>query len=120
MPVTREAQDERRKRVDALPAVEWTPLATALESLMSDLSEECWCAGWLVDTEYAVWDLMHGDLTSWGQGPFGTVEDAVAPIRAVAELAGLWIVWRDGPGQVAVDLDGWRAAVGVAGDETDR
>jgi hypothetical protein len=34
-------------------------IAQALESLMSDISESRWCAGWLVDLEYILWRDAH-------------------------------------------------------------
>jgi hypothetical protein len=38
-----------------------SPAARLLARLMSDLSEEYWCAGWLIDCEYALWAELTGE-----------------------------------------------------------
>ncbi len=35
--------------------------ALALDMLMSAISEEWWCAGWMLDIEYDLWALVCGD-----------------------------------------------------------
>lgn len=52
---------------DLLHTGEDTP-ATRLASLMSDLSEDCWCAGWLSGTEFALWELANAGGGLWGMG----------------------------------------------------
>jgi len=88
-----------------LDPIPWTPLARVLYQLMSDLSEKCWCAGWMGGTERAVWALIVGDEagTVWS-----ATEDEIAAIKVISDLAGVWIVWADHDA-APVDLDQWRA-----------
>jgi hypothetical protein len=37
-----------------------TPAQLELAEYMSDLSEEAYCAGWMRDLEYALWDAAYG------------------------------------------------------------
>jgi hypothetical protein len=38
--------------------------------VISEISEECWCAGWLTECEYSIWSLLEdyrkGKPLSWG------------------------------------------------------
>jgi hypothetical protein len=37
----------------------------ALRELMSELSEDAYCAGWHVDTEYSLWETLQGRRSAW-------------------------------------------------------
>ena len=64
-----------------------------LGKAMSDISEECYCAGWLGGTEYFVPELCRRAIASgrsqyWG---FGRVTPTRAKeLTALAEKAGCW------------------------------
>ena len=70
----------------------------ALGSMMSDTSEDCWCAGWLDGTEDMLPQLCRqavrtGQPQQWGQG-------LITPRRAqmmieLAEELGHWVKWHD-------------------------
>jgi len=114
--------DPRRAAADALPAVEMTPLAHALATLMSEFSEECWCASWLTDTEFDVWDLIAGRRSSWGMGSTDWDSD-LAAIDELSKAAGVWIVYRiNDHGETAVDRNAWadldRLLPAPAGEQT--
>lgn len=88
-----------------------TPLQELLRSKMSDVSEDCYCAGWMDDTEYRVWQLIRGDLDHWGQCDRAEVQAQLDEIRDLADRIGFWIVWRIGDDDVtAVPIEEWRAA----------
>lgn len=88
----------------------WTKEQRALEQMMSDVSEECWCAGWNEGTEYGVWRLIE-EGGSWGMCRAEDLPVLVA-IKAFAEQIDAWVIW---PGKPAVEgprvvaLDEWRA-----------
>ena len=64
-----------------------------LYDLMSDISEDCYCAGWLMGNEYNIWAaLQDGDL-SYGRGVMDA--ESLERFRELsAELQG-WIIWAD-------------------------
>lgn len=105
---------------------EWGPLERALETLMSDLSEYCYCAGWLDTCEHDVWAMLVGDRDGWGMCSAEHVRDYLTAIWAVAERAGVWIVWdSDEHGtpvyyKRSVPLDEWREMYAAwKGDSTE-
>ena len=44
------------------------PYARLLYKKMSDISEDCWCAGWMMGNEYALWKILRGDRHDYGWG----------------------------------------------------
>ena len=43
--------------------------ADQLRGLMSEISEDCHCAGWLIGTGYALWGIVeHEQGPAWGHG----------------------------------------------------
>lgn len=72
-----------------------TPDQHALYEAMSDISEDCWCAGWLIGTEFAIWGaLQDGDL-KWGMGMIDEAD--LDRVRALSEKVGGWIRWWELP-----------------------
>jgi hypothetical protein len=68
-------------------------LVQQLGQAMSDISEDCYCAGWLGGTEYFVPELCRravesGRMQYWGHGEV-TPEQA-RELVALAERAGCW------------------------------
>lgn len=47
----------------------------ALKSLMSEISEEHWCAGWLIDLEYILWEAVEGISQSTYDGKVSELKD---------------------------------------------
>jgi hypothetical protein len=77
-------------------------LDVRLAGLISEVSEECWCAGWLSDCEHSVWMMVTGvypshattpdgafDGYKWGMGRV-TPQDLAEITRLSAEL-GAWV-----------------------------
>jgi hypothetical protein len=80
---------------------------------MSDLSEECCCAGWVIGTEQNVWRLIqHGG--SWGLWRFPVQAAQLDRVRRAMSRAQCWIVW-DGAGLAPVSLEQWRARLTESG-----
>jgi hypothetical protein len=80
------------------------PLEHALYTCMSQLSEEVYAAGWLVDCEYDLWRLAHHGGT-WGFSCACGLALDLSALRELAGHTGTWIVWRKEP--VAVPLEEW-------------
>jgi hypothetical protein len=40
----------------------------ALAGLMPGISEYCWCAGWMRDFEFSLWDVLATGRTNPGSG----------------------------------------------------
>jgi hypothetical protein len=64
-----------------------------LGAAMSDISEECYCAGWSGGTQYAVPELCRraiatGETQHWGHGEVTLVK--ARGLVALAELVGSW------------------------------
>jgi hypothetical protein len=64
-----------------------------LYETMSDISEDCYCAGWMMGLEFALWDaLQDGDLR-YGQGLMDV--DQLEKCRTLSTKLDGWIIWID-------------------------
>lgn len=72
-----------------------TPQQTELYELMSEISEECYCAGWMNGNEFRLWRAVIDPTDDrW----YGMAEIEVAQVerlRALSTGIGGWIVWFD-------------------------
>lgn len=79
--------------------------AHQLSERMSDLSEECYCAGWLMGLEFELWSFVLSGPDEWGMGK---VDDAdIAALKRLSEKAGGWIVFRMDLGRAFVPMTEW-------------
>jgi hypothetical protein len=78
---------------------EWNPKVRLLKRVMSALSEEYYCAQWLIGNEYRLWADLTGEKVC-GERGFGITDDEKAELRLVHEMAGGWIVWSDEAGDI--------------------
>lgn len=62
----------------------------ALRHLMSDLSEDAYCANWHFDTEYALWELIQGERDAWMR--LSADDPQIAELRRLHEATDGW--WR--------------------------
>lgn len=76
-------------------------LVNRLEQVMSDLSEDYWCAGWLIGTARALWRAAEHDERVWGLGRLS--DEEVKTLRELSELTGGWF-----DGNEFVPIDVWR------------
>lgn len=86
-----------------------TPDQEKLASFMSDISERCYYATWLLNLEYVLWGaLIHGPRT-YGHGEI-TQQD-IDTLKRLSGAVNAWIVFDDDPTieEVALDLDEWAA-----------
>lgn len=61
--------------------------ADLLVKLMSGISEESWCAGWLHNLEYILWDAVRGRR----QGICSPEE--IEQLKYLSEKCRGWIIW---------------------------
>jgi len=104
-----EAHDARREalQAEALKASKSPEAARQLFALMSDISENCWCASWLSGCEYSLWRFVRaGVATSWGQA-----DVSVEELRSLMDLSlacnGWWTWNAELGGEVFVQFDEW-------------
>jgi hypothetical protein len=67
----------------------------ALYKLMSEISEDCYCAGWMHGNEYTLWKMVADPAANRKYGQSGLSDEQLADLRAIAAETGGWIRWRD-------------------------
>lgn len=95
--------------------------ALCLVRLMSRISEQHYCAGWLVGLEYSLWDMLEGGDRDFGFGPVKA--GSLLQLAALSERAQGWWRWSDeAVDEVFVPLAEWRElwAAWVAAGRPDR
>ena len=102
--------DANDKRVAAvvtasLVEAENEDAAMRLLGVMRDLSEEHWCAQWLMGLEFSLWEIAQGGSRDFGMGEVSDID--VAALRELHERAGGWWRWVDGTGEVFVATAAW-------------
>jgi len=78
----------------------------ALAEYMSELSEEAYCAGWLFDLEYYLWEAVIGLRRQ-----FGRTTISQAKRQKLKKLSGNcegWIVYDDELGNIWVSNEAWQ------------
>lgn len=59
--------------------------------MMADISEDCWCAGWLSDLEFTLWEaLTTGGIES---GWCMVEERDLTRMKYLQKIAGGWWIW---------------------------
>ena len=68
-----------------------SPAAIDLRLAMSAISEDCYCAGWLISLEYQLWSaVMNGPVAA---GCWNVTQSDIDRLRLLARRCGGWIVW---------------------------
>ncbi len=98
---------------DGLP----TPAMVRLRNYMSDISEDCWCAGWLTGLEYDLWRAVIRGPAPLGQGSLGhgsfgqglITRENLAVLRHLSTECGGWVAWlEDWSDEAFVPMDRWQ------------
>ena len=93
------------------------PYARLLYRRMSDISEECWAAGWELGNEYALWHMLQGEPRAYGQKEVSS-ED-LEDLQVLSRHANGWI-WSGGAGGFEpqlVGFDEWSRLLGNQAQE---
>ena len=78
----------------------------ALASLMSDISEDGWAAGWMDGLEYVLWRIVLEGPCQYG---FTQVnEQRIQQLKQLSAQAGCWIIFDDVTEETAVTLAEWQ------------
>lgn len=79
--------------------------AIGLLGMMTGISEENWCAGWMSGIEFDLWEVVAGK--SYGQG---VITDRQARLlRDLSDECDGWWYWQDGP--KFIRREAWRERV---------
>ena len=93
----------------ALPGL--TLAQSELAELMSDISEDQYCAGWLTDLEYDLWALLQSSNAQRVGAFGGTHPRDIRRLRELSAATNGWIVWADqaDPDLQHIPLEKWEA-----------
>jgi hypothetical protein len=72
---------------------------------MSDISERCWCASWIMGNEFALWSIVQNGPCKWGQDEVD--EGDIARLKEFSDISGGWFYWDDEEGEKFVPTDEW-------------
>jgi hypothetical protein len=76
--------------------------AGLLTRLMSDISEDRWCAGWLGGLEYMLWDAVVGRRKAVCSS------EEIEQLKYLSEKCRGWIIWDDqAKGEKFVPIEDW-------------
>ena len=80
--------------VSALPDFDaMTAQQRELYELMSDISEDCYCAGWMTGLEFAIWGALQDGDRRYGMGEMDA--EQLEGCRALANELDGWVIWVD-------------------------
>ena len=67
----------------------------ALYDRMSDISEECYAAGWMTGNEYTLWEMVANPESPRRYGMSDVRESDLNELREISTEIGGWIRWVD-------------------------
>lgn len=77
-----------------------------LAYMMSEISEDCWCAGWIAGLEFSLWEMVsRGETREWGQSMI--TRDELSKLKAESDKIGGWIAWDKAVGERFLPTDEW-------------
>jgi|SRR6185369_4450709 len=83
-----------------------TPEQRALAHFMSELSEEAYCAHWMADLEYNLWDAVVGLRREYGRTTISQAKKQ--KLRELSDDCAGWIVFENGIGESWLPLEAWQ------------
>lgn len=83
-----------------------TPEARALADYMSELSEQAYYAGWMLELEYELWQALTNGPRKYGR--LQVTGSHIAQLLRLSNAAGGWISFDSVHGESFVKLDEWR------------
>ncbi len=95
----------------SVPAMQGSEDWRIVACIISDVSEECYAAGWMQHAEYDVWRLMI-EGGSWGQRNASEVGEELGALRSLSQRFDVWVTWCDEHGEEPMRLDDWQRVYG--------
>jgi len=77
-----------------------------LADLMSDISEEAYCAGWMANLEYVLWDAVLNGERQYGR--YFIKQKDIDALITLSHLTDSWIYFDDDNEETAMPLNSWR------------
>jgi hypothetical protein len=82
-----------------------TPDQKHLAEFMSEISEQCYCAGWMKDLEYVLWDALESGERTYGKCTITSEE--ISRLKALSDKSKSWIYFHEEHEEIALALDVW-------------
>lgn len=76
-----------------------------LYETMSNISENCYCAGWIIGNEYEIWQDLQTGNRHYGLAEIDS--DALEKCRRLSQELGGWIVWCDADDEPNLPIEEW-------------
>lgn len=95
------------KRGELMPTNE-TKDKEQLLNLMQDISERCYCAGWMTGLEIYLWGVVEG-RAGLNYGQSWITENEVSELKRLSKLANGWWKWEDNA-EVFIPLKIWKSS----------
>lgn len=76
-----------------------------LYKCMSDISEDCYCAGWMMGLEFAIWAALQDGDHRYGMGKMDAEQLEIC--RELAKELNGWIIWVDDDTDPALPIAEW-------------
>lgn len=83
-----------------------TPEQRALAQYMSELSEEAFCAHWMTDLEYNLWEAVVGLRRKYGRITISHAKKQ--KLRALCDDCEGWIVFENDVGETWLPVEAWQ------------
>jgi hypothetical protein len=104
---TSEWWDGLAERIEAIQPLITEAAKDRLYNLMSDISEECYCAGWMSGNEYTLWAMVRDPAASRHYGMSEVSAEDVEELRQLSEQLGGWVVWWDDGDEPGLPATAW-------------
>jgi hypothetical protein len=88
-----------------------------LAVLMSEISEECYCAGWLIGNEFRLWHAITDTTDDLQYGMGEITREQVEQLRTLSAMCGGWVAWDDKDGAVFVPLAEWKQRIATIAEQ---
>lgn len=83
-----------------------------LATFMSDLSERCYNAGWMMNLEYVLWSCILNGPRKYGHDNIN--ETDINHLNKLSIIANAWIVFDDETDETAIELKHWKKQFQIA------